>query len=288
MKVGYIGLGNMGKPMASHLAPAGFETTVFDIAAEPVAELVETGAIAASSVAEVAKASDVLCLCVPADTHVVEVLRGTNGSGGALDELAPGSVVAIHSTVKPETIEAMHEVAAARGSVVVDAAVTGGEAGALAGELVFLVGGEESALEKIRPVLDASSQLVIHAGARGAGARLKLAVNLLGYVHFAACREAFAVAHAAGVDPAQVIEATRATGQLSDAEMRFVPLAQLPNDIELPDELRVVMRNHVANADKDLGHALDLAREAGLPLPTAEVVRRQMPWIFRSEGGGGK
>lgn len=283
MRVGYIGLGNMGKPMSSHLPGAGFETTVYDLASEPVAELVEKGAKAASSVAEVGRASDVLCICVPADAHVEAVLLGSDGQPGALDELAPGSVIAIHSTIKPETVEAMHAAAAERGCALIDAAVTGGEAGAVAGELVFLVGGDEKAVEKVRPVLDASSQLVIHAGPLGAGAKLKLAVNLLGYVHFAACREAFAFANAVGVDVNQVIEATRATGQLSDVEMRFVPIAQLPEDPPLPEELLPLMRTHVATAEKDLSHTLELARTSGVSLPTTAAVSQQMGWIFRSE-----
>jgi 3-hydroxyisobutyrate dehydrogenase-like beta-hydroxyacid dehydrogenase len=282
MRVGYIGLGNMGNPMASHLAPAGFETTVFDLVPDSVKALVETGARAGSSPLEVAEASDVLCLCVPADEHVRAVLLG-DGSPGALDGLAPGAVVAIHSTVRPETVEEMHAVASQRGCTVIDAAVTGGERGARAGELVFLVGGEDAAVEKLRPVLDASSKLVIHAGPRGAGSKLKLAVNLLSYIHFAAVREAFALAEVAGIDSKHLVEATRANGQLSDMEMQFVALASLPQETILPDDVQDATRVQLFNAEKDFAHAFELARKAGLALPTAAVVSQGMARVYRVE-----
>jgi 3-hydroxyisobutyrate dehydrogenase-like beta-hydroxyacid dehydrogenase len=282
MRVGYIGLGSMGKPMASNLAPAGFETTVFDLVPDSVKALVETGARAAASPAEVAAAADVLCLCVPADEHVRSVLLG-DGAPGALDELAPGGVVAIHSTVRPETVEEMHEAASQRGCTVIDAAVTGGERGAREGELVFLVGGEDEAVEKVRPVLDASSKLVVHAGHRGAGAKLKLAVNLLSYVHFAAVREAFGLAEVAGIDSKHLIEATRANGQLSDMEMQFVMSASLPQETVMPEEVQKAMRVQLFNAEKDLAHALELARKEGLALPTAAAVSQGMARIYRVE-----
>ncbi len=282
MRVGYIGLGSMGRPMASHLAPAGFETTVFDLVPDSVKALVETGARAGRSATEVAAASDVLCLCVPADEHVRAVLVG-DGGPGALDELAAGGVVIIHSTVRPETVQEMQVEAARRGCTVIDAAVTGGERGARAGELVFLVGGDEAEVEKVRPVLDASSKLVVHAGPRGAGAKLKLAVNLLSYVHFAAVREAFALAEAAGIDSNHLIEATRANGQLSDMEMQFVPVAALPEDTIMPDDYQDAQRVQLFNAEKDLAHALELARKSGLALPTAAAVSQGMARIYRVE-----
>jgi 3-hydroxyisobutyrate dehydrogenase-like beta-hydroxyacid dehydrogenase len=270
--------------MASHLAPAGFETTVFDLVPDSVKALVETGARAGTSPAEVAAASDVLCLCVPADEHVRAVLLGDGDGGpGALDELAPGSVVVIHSTIRPETVEEMHAEAARRGCIVIDAAVTGGALAARSGELVFLVGGDEVAVEKVRPVLDASSKLVVHAGPRGSGSKLKLAVNLLSYVHFAAVREAFALAEAAGIDGKHLIEATRANGQLSDMEMQFVPVASLPQETVMPEDYQAAQRVQLFNAEKDLAHALELARKGGVALPTAAAVSQGMARIYRVE-----
>jgi 3-hydroxyisobutyrate dehydrogenase-like beta-hydroxyacid dehydrogenase len=280
MRVGYVGLGSMGKPMASHLAPSGFETTVFDLVPDSVAALVETGARAAVSVAEVAAASEVLCLCVPADEHVRDVLVG---DGGAMDALPEGAVIVVHSTVRPETIEEMGAEASERGCSVVDASVTGGEVGARARELVFLVGGAEEQVERVRPVLEASSKLIVHAGGLGSGAKLKLAVNLLSYVHFAAVREAFALALASGIEAEHLVAATRANGQLSDMEMQFVPIAALPEETVMPDDYHAVQRVQLFNAEKDLAHALELARKMGLALPTAATVSQGMARIYRLE-----
>lgn len=287
MRVGYIGLGNMGKPMASHLAPAGFETVVFDLDARPVQELVARGARAGSNPAEVAENSDVLCLCVPADSHVRSVLMGDgSASPGALEHLPKGAVVAIHSTVTPETILEVAEAAKARGCTLVDASVTGGARGALVGELVFLVGGEEAAVERVRPVLDASSKRIIHAGPLGSGAKLKLAVNVLTYVHFSAVREAHALAEASGIDPSLWVEATRANGQLSDMEMGFIASFDMPRDAIRGEGYQDAMRTQVFNAEKDLAHALALARECDLAMPTTAVVSQGMARIFRVEDEG--
>ncbi len=280
MRVGYIGLGNMGKPMASHLAPAGFETTVFDLAPDRVEALVETGAKAASGPVEVAQASDVLCLCVPADSHVRSVLLGDAGSEGALDHLPKGAVIAIHSTVNAETIVELSAVAADRGCALIDASVTGGASGALAGELIFLVGGDAEALERVRPVLDASSKLIIHAGPLGSGAKLKLAVNVLTYIHFAAVREAHSLAKASGIDPKLWIEATRANGQLSDMEMGFLGAFDLPPEALASEAYQSAMGVQVFNAEKDLSHALTLARQCGISMPTSGLVSQSMARIY--------
>ena len=144
LRVGFIGLGDIGKPMAKQLLPAGFETTVFDLDEARVKELVEGGARAASSPREVGEAADVLCLCVPADAHVEAVLTGADG---ALEGLAPGSVVAIHSTVLPETMLWAADEARPQGVAVVEAAVTSGFMAAAEGRGTFLLEGRELPME---------------------------------------------------------------------------------------------------------------------------------------------
>ena len=281
MRVGYIGLGNMGGPMASNLAPAGFETTVFDIAPEAVEAVVATGAKAASSPLAVGEAAEVVCCCVQTDAQVRLVLDG-DGSG-AIHGMAPGGVVCIHSTVSPETVDAMQAVAETRGCTVLDAAVTGGSIGAAARQLVVMVGGEKDVVDRVRPVLDASSKLVVHAGPRGFGVKLKLIVNVLSYTHYAAVREAFGLAQAIGIDADDLIAATRGNGHLSDGEMQFVSSARLPQDARLPDEQHAFLTNQLATAEKDLDHALALARQAGLTLPTAALVSQNMARVYRVE-----
>ncbi|MFK7894523.1 MAG: NAD(P)-dependent oxidoreductase [Myxococcota bacterium] len=281
MRVGYIGLGNMGGPMSAHLAPGGFETTVFDLSGAALEAAVATGANAAASPFDVGASSEIVCICVQTDAQVRSVIVGDGEGTGVLAGLSEGGVILIHSTVSPETIEAMHAAAEQHGCSVVDAAVTGGAAGAKAGELVFMVGGEDETIERIRPVLDVSSKLVIHAGPRGSGVKLKLVVNLFQYIHFAAVREAFALAEVTGLDHEDLIAATRANGHLSDGEMQFVGSARLPQDTQLPEEVQAFMKTQLITAEKDLGHALDQARAAGLALPTASVVSAGMARIYR-------
>ena len=213
LRAGFIGLGNIGKPLASHLVPAGFATTVYDIAPEPMQELVEAGATQARSPREVAESADVIGICVPADEHVRTLMSGDDG---ILAGAAAGSVIAIHSTVLPSTVEEIAELARSRDVAVLDACVTGGDQRAAEGVVTYLVGGDEAALEKARPFLDASSEKVIHAGPVGHGARLKLCINVLTYVQFAAANEALNLAMASGL-PAEVFEeAGRANGQLTE------------------------------------------------------------------------
>ncbi|MBW2397325.1 MAG: NAD(P)-dependent oxidoreductase [Deltaproteobacteria bacterium] len=282
-RVGYIGLGDMGLPMASHLVPAGFETTVCDLDDSKVQELVEGGARAAANAREVGERSDVLCVCVPADAHVRAVLIGKDG---ALEGVAPGTLIAIHSTVLPETIKEMAEAAEAKGCKVIDACVTGGAHGAAAGELTFLVGGEDASVEKARPVLDASSKAIVHAGPLGSGAKLKLAVNTLTYIQWAAARESFLLAKASGLDPDVFIEAVRSNGQLTDLQLRFLGLHRMPEEAASSEAFQAFSRLQMHTAEKDLAHALELARKHGLAMPTAGLVSQDMARIYRVKDEG--
>ena len=282
-RVGYIGLGDMGLPMASHLAPAGFETTVYDLDDSRVQQLVSGGAEAAANAREVGERSDVLCICVPADAHVRAVLTGKDG---ALEGVAPGTLIAIHSTVLPETIEEMARAADSKGAAVVDACVTGGAHGAAAGELVFLVGGDDASIEKVRPVLDASSKAIVHAGPLGSGAKLKLAVNTLTYIQWAAARESFLLAKASGLDPDVFIEAVRSNGQLTDLQLRFLALHRMPDAAVSSEAFQAFSRLQMDTAEKDLAHALELARKHGLAMPTAGLVSQDMARIYRVKDEG--
>lgn len=283
IRVGYIGLGDMGKPMASHLVPAGFETTVFDLAEAPMQALVAGGAKAAANPREVAMRSELLCICVPADAHVRAVLTGQDG---ALEGTAPGTVIAIHSTVLPETIEEMAKAAAEKGCSLVDACVTGGAHGAEAGELTFLVGGDDASLEKLRPVLDASSKAIIHAGPLGSGAKLKLAVNVLTYIQWAAAFESYSLARESGLDPELFIEATRSNGQLTEMQERYLALHKMPSEAAESDAFQRNVRMQMHTAEKDLAHALELARKSGLSMPAAGFVSQQMARLYRVRDEG--
>lgn len=276
--VGFIGLGDMGKAMASNLAPRGFDARVHDLDPEPMRELAAAGATAASSCREVGEHAEVLSVCVPGDPHVEAVLLGENG---ALAGMAPGSLVAIHSTVQPATVERMAEAAREHGVELIDACVTGGRAVAEKGELTLLIGGEPAALEKARPVLEAYGTTLLHAGPVGSGAKLKLAVNLLTYVNWAAAAESFRLAKASGLDTEIFLEAVRSNGQLSEMQQRFIASQKLPDEAAASDAYQSFVKIQMYNAEKDLAHALELARSCGIALPAAGLVAQDMARIYR-------
>jgi len=280
LRAGFIGLGNIGKPLASHLAPSGFSTTVYDIAEAPMRELEEGGAKRAASPREVGENADVIGICVPEDSHVRAVLTGDDG---VLAGAAAGAVVAIHSTVLPKTVQELAEQAAARGVTVIDACVTGGEQRALEGVVTYLVGGDAAALAKARPFLDASSEAVIHAGELGNGAKLKLCINVVTYLQWAAANEGCRLAMAAGL-PTEVFEAAgRANGQLTDLQLRYLTSVKMPKEVRANEGFQKLVRGHMMTAEKDLAWALQLARESGVSLPVSGLVSQLMAGLYGVE-----
>jgi len=277
-RVGYIGLGDMGGAMAGHLAPEGHDACVYDLDAEKVRAVVETGAKAAASCREVGEHAEVLSVCVPADAHVEAVLLGDDG---ALAGMARGSLVAIHSTVQPTTIERVAAAARERGVDLIDACVTGGRAVAEKGELTLLVGGEADALERARPVLEAYGKTLLHAGPLGSGAKLKLAVNLLTYVNWAAAAEAFRLAKASGLDTEIFLQAVVSNGQLSEMQQRFIASQKLPDEAVASEGYQSFVKLQMHTAEKDLDHALALGRKCGIALPAAGLVAQDMARIYR-------
>ncbi len=283
IRVGYIGLGDMGGAMASNLAPKGFDACVYDLDPKPMQELAAAGAKPASSCREVGEHAEVLSICVPADAHVEAVLLGEDG---ALAGMAAGSLVAIHSTVQPATIERMAAAARERGVELIDACVTGGHAVAEAGELTLLIGGEQEAVEKARPVLEAYGTTLVHAGPLGAGAKLKLCVNLLTYVNWAAAAESFRLAKASGLDTEKFLEAVISNGQLSEMQQRFIAGQKLPDEAAASEGYQSFVKIQMFNAEKDLAHALQLGRSCGIALPAASLVSQDMARIYRVKDEG--
>ena len=281
MRAGFIGLGNIGKPMAERLlVPGGLDTTVFDLDAAPVQELVARGARAARNAREVAESSDVIGICVPEDRHVRAVLGGADG---VLAGAKPGSVVMIHSTILPATAIELAKEASVHGVALLDACVTGGEDRARAGTCTYLVGGDADALEKARPFLETSSERIIHAGALGNGAKLKLCINVLTYLQWAAAFESFKLAQVIGL-PTDVFEAAgKANGQLTDLMSRYLVSQKLPDEARKSDGFQKLVRNHMKIAEKDLAWALELARDAGVALPAAALASQSMARIYGVE-----
>ena len=279
LRAGFIGLGNIGKPLASHLAPAGFETTLYDIDEAPLRELSESGAKAARTPREVGENAEVIGICVPEDDHVRAVLRGEDGVfAGA----APGAVIAIHSTILPQTAIDL-DAEAPEGVTVIDACVTGGDQRAAEGVVTYLVGGPEDAVAKVRPFLEPSSEHVIHAGPLGAGAKLKLAVNVLTYLQWAAAYESYHLARAAGLDPDLFVEAVKSNGQLTELQSRYLVGVGMPPEVRRSEGVQKLMRGHTAIAEKDLKWALALAHESKLKMPVTGLVSQMMGTLYGVE-----
>jgi 3-hydroxyisobutyrate dehydrogenase-like beta-hydroxyacid dehydrogenase len=170
VKVGLIGLGKQGKPLARNVLAAGHELVVYDTRRETVDELAALGAGAGSSPRDVAARSEVILICVRDDEQLRAAMHGADG---VLAELSAGSVVAIHSTVSPELVAQLAPDVEAKGADLLDAPVSGGERGAVARTMTFLVGGGEASFARCRPLFEASGQKITHAGGLGAGIRAK-------------------------------------------------------------------------------------------------------------------
>ena len=200
-RVGFIGLGNLGEPMAMQVAKAGFDLTVFDIRPDPIARLVALGAKEADSIDALAMRCDVILVAVVDDKQVSDVLLGGSGSTGVLRIAKPGSTVVLHSTVHPDTCRALNSTAAARRIDLLDAPVSGGPRGAQTGSLSIMVGGSASALNRCRAVLLAMGDHVTHLGDLGAGQIAKVANNVALAITMRAVHEALAFAESNGVNP---------------------------------------------------------------------------------------
>jgi 3-hydroxyisobutyrate dehydrogenase-like beta-hydroxyacid dehydrogenase len=256
-RVGFVGLGNIGKPMALRLAAAdGIDVWVYDVVRGPVEELEAAGARGADSVAALAARSDVVCVMVRDDDQVRKVA----------EEVGPGPVLVVHSTVAPGTPAELE----ALGLTVLDAPVSGGPMGAVEGSLAILVGGAEAAFASARPVLDAMGSKVVHAGPLGAGTRMKLARNLVHFVAFTAVTEAQRLAEAAGLDLVELGEVVRHTDAITGG-----PGAIMHRDTTAPiapDDFWYAVFDHVrALGEKDLGFAVGLAEELGVDVPLARL-----------------
>lgn len=263
-RVGFVGLGNIGKPMALRLAASPLALVVHDLAAQPVAELVGAGAQAAASVAELAARVEVLGVMVRDDAQARAVLEE------ALTTARAGLVVVVHSTVAPGTPAELAAAAEPHGVRVLDAPVSGGPMGAAEGTLAVLVGGAADAVDVARPVLEAIGSKVVHAGPIGAGTRFKLARNLMHFVAFTAATEAQRLAEAAGLDLKGLGEVVRHTDAITGGP-GAVMYRESTAPIE-PGNFWHGVFGHVADlGEKDLGFAVELAEELGVEVPLAEL-----------------
>jgi 3-hydroxyisobutyrate dehydrogenase-like beta-hydroxyacid dehydrogenase len=280
LRAGFIGLGNIGKPMARRLVAAGLHTTVHDLDPAPVHELAVAGAKAATSASAVGAASDYIGVCVRDDADVRAV---TLGPEGVFAGAAPGTVVAVHSTVQPKIVLELAEHAVAREIAIVDACITGGAVGAAQGTLTVMVGGDARHLEKIRPALESFAKLIVHAGALGTGTKLKLCNNLMTYLAWTSAYEATLLARAAGL-PQQILEdVTRSNGNLTEPMLAFLGLHKAPVETRRSESFQAMVARFVELAEKDLAATLAFARECGVALPAAGLASQLMARVYGLE-----
>jgi 3-hydroxyisobutyrate dehydrogenase len=273
---GYIGLGQMGAAMVSRLLSQDAVVVVYDLDPEPVAVAVAAGATAANSPAEVAAASNVVSICVPAAPHVQAVLTGP---GGIAEAARDGQTLLIHSTVAPQTMLDARDTAANWGGVVHDACVAGGGDAAAAGELVILAGGLGDMAPEAVALLNIYGSKVIDGGAVGTGAALKLGVNIMTYAQFAAAASAFELAGATGADATGMVEAWRHTGQLGRLTESFLGLLSIPPE-HVIGEFRTYLESTVGIATKDLDLAAGTLDTGSARRSLVEALAAVMPDVF--------
>jgi 3-hydroxyisobutyrate dehydrogenase len=202
-RIAFIGLGNMGAPMAANLIAAGHEVAGFDLSAAAVAALAAAGGRAAGAVAEALSGAAVVITMLPAGDHVRSVYLGDDG---VIARAAAATLLIDCSTIDVHTAREMHGAAADRDLAMLDAPVSGGVAGAEAGTLTFMVGGDDAAVERARPILEAMGRNIIHAGDAGTGQGAKMCNNLILGISMIAVAEAFTLAEAVGLEAQRMFD----------------------------------------------------------------------------------
>lgn len=281
IKVGYIGLGNIGKPMCATLikngTKAGIDVVVYDVMPAPVAEMVELGAAKAESVKDIVQRCELVGVCVRDDNDVDSILYGEEGM---LEHAQPGTVIAIHSTVTKSNMLRWAEDGAAKSIHIIDAPITGGASGAAEGTLCIMVGASETALERAMPMLQATSKRVVRGGDVGSGIVLKLANNLITYAAFTAVSEAVALVKKSGLDPEDLYAVGEVNGVITPSGKQFITGREglLAGCTE--EQMLEFFGPFAGLGEKDLDHALDLCQELQLELPATKTVRQHIRQTF--------
>jgi 3-hydroxyisobutyrate dehydrogenase len=267
MHVGFVGLGNMGGPMADWLLKAGLPLVVHDIRTDAAASLLEHGATWAASAAALAAQCDVVCLCLPGPPEMQAV---TLGARGLLAGLRPGTICIDHTTNSPEVVRQVGAVLKERQVHLLDAPLDGGREGALEGQLTLFVGGDEAVLQRVRPVLDAFASSVVWVGNLGAGSVTKIVHNALAMSIDLVLTECLTLGARAGVAVPRLVDAFRQGCIVSD-NMTFTK--RLPATLFRGD---FAARFALKLAYKDFRLVADLATQHGVPTRLLELCRLEL------------
>lgn len=273
LRVGFVGLGIMGAPMLRNLLRAGFEVVAWNRSPGRLVTAVADGASRGASPADVAARSDIVITCVTASADVETVMLGV---GGVAEGVRPDSVVIDMSTIAPEVTRRVGAALEAQGASLLDAPVSGGEQGAIAGTLSIMVGGSAEALERARPVLEAMGRTITHCGPSGAGQTVKLCNQIAVVLNNLAMAEALVFCSKSGVDPsvmlAAITQGAAGSWQLSNLGPRVVARDFAPGF-------------KVALQQKDLRLALEAAHQLQLPLPGTALVHQLFAAVEAAHGG---
>lgn len=261
-KVGFVGLGSMGRTIALNVLRRGFDLMVFDIDGERLEEFAALGARIGRSTDEVAAHGEVVEIVVVDDAQVEAVVLGENGILGAAK---PGTIIAIHSTIHPDTVRRLAAVAASKGIGVIDAQVSGDASGAETKILCFMVGGDKALVEKCAPVLSACGGTVFHVGELGMGAATKLAHQALVMGTLASVAEAMLLAKGAGIEPELFERVVRTSAAQSYIAEHWLDLFSRFD------------KKNAGTITKSVIPALEMADQLGLSLPLTALARQLVP-----------
>ena len=260
MKIGFVGLGIMGKPMAKNLLKAGHELCAFDIVPAALAEVVAAGARRGSSPKEAASGADLVITMLPNSPHVKEAVLG---KGGVIEGIRKGAIFVDMSSIAPAVSQEVAAKLAAQGVEMLDAPVSGGEPKAIDGTLAIMVGGQEAVFHQVKDVLLKMGSSAVLCGDIGAGNVTKLANQIVVALNIAAMSEAFVLATKAGVDPAKVFDAIKGGLAGSTVLNAKAPMVLAGN---YKPGFRIEL--HI----KDLQNALDTAHAVGAPIPLTSQI----------------
>jgi 2-hydroxy-3-oxopropionate reductase len=264
MRIGFIGLGIMGKPMAANLAKAGHQLVVYDVARERISDALAAGAEEGTSPADVASRCELVITMLPNSPHVREAVLG---KGGVIEGVRKGSIVVDMSSIAPLAAKEVAAALAKKGVEMLDAPVSGGEPKAIEGTLAIMVGGKPEVFEKVKDVLLKLGSSAVLCGDIGSGNVTKLANQIIVALNIAAMSEAFVLATKAGVNPEKVFNAVK--GGLAGST---VLNAKAPMVLDGNYKPGFRMELHI----KDLQNALDTAHEVGVPIPLTSQVMEIM------------
>jgi 2-hydroxy-3-oxopropionate reductase len=273
-KIGFIGLGIMGTPMVRNLVSAGYDTTAYDLDPARVEEAVRDGGTPASSIADAVRGADVVITMVPASPQVEQVVLH---EGGVLENIRSGALLIDMSSITPQTSVDVAKAAAAKGVEVLDAPVSGGEAGAVEGVLSIMVGGEQETFDAARPVLEALGKTIVLCGPHGSGQTVKAANQLIVAVNIQAVAEAVVFLEKSGVDLPAALDVLN--GGLAGSTV----LTRKKDSI-IAGDFRPGFKIDLHH--KDMGIVTDAARNVGAAVPAGALLA-QLVAALRQQGDGG-